>query len=179
MATSMVARGKIIKAAQEGLAIGSGWALDEAGRPTGTAADALKGCILPMGGHKGAALAMIIEVLAGLMTGAAYGKDVIWQYSGSSEPSNVGHLFIALNISGFINIQEFQTRMDNMVDDLKTMKKAYGFEEIRMPGEKSRRSVAINKKEGIEVSEELLEKLTKDAVELDVELPSPINEMTV
>jgi hypothetical protein len=69
-AMSNVARGKIHDALRDGSAIGEGWAIDPTGRPTSDPTAALAGSILPSGGHKGLALATIVEVLAGVLTGA-------------------------------------------------------------------------------------------------------------
>jgi len=172
MATSVVARGKIIKAAQENTMIPKDWALDEEGKPTEDAKAALKGCILPMGGHKGAALAMAIEILAGLMTGAGFGKDVIWQYSDSPEPSNVGNLFIAINPRGFMTDDEFKDRMDEIIGEMKGLAKAHGFAEIRIPGEKRRMLSEANKDKGVALSKALVEELKEFSTTLNVEMPS-------
>jgi len=172
MATSIAARGKIIKAAQENTPIPMEWALDEEGKPTTDAKAALKGCILPMGGHKGAALAMAIEMLAGLLTGAGFGKGVIWQYSDSPEPSNVGNLFIALNPGGFMTEDEFKDKMDQMIGEMKGLAKAYGFTEIRIPGEKRRMLAKTNMERGIALSQDLFEKLKDFAIKLNVKMPS-------
>ena len=174
MATSIVARGKIIKAAQEGNLIGSDWALDEVGKPTTDAKAALKGCILPMGAHKGAALAMAIEMMAGLLTGAGYGKGVIWQYSDSPQPSNVGHLLIAFNPEGFLDKATIKSRMDDMIKEMKGMPKAIGIEEIRMPGERERELVKVNLENGITLSKELVEKFEQLSAKLSVPMPKSI-----
>lgn len=171
LATSIVARGKIIKAAQENSPISANWALDEEGRPTIDAKAALKGCILPMGAHKGAALAMAIEILAGLLTGAGFGKGVIWQYSDSPEPSNVGNLFIALNPKGFMSEDEFKSKMDEVISDMKDLAKAQGFTEIRIPGENRRLLAGTNKVRGIALSKELVERLEAFSIKFNVEMP--------
>ncbi|MFZ5943255.1 MAG: Ldh family oxidoreductase [Bacillota bacterium] len=174
MATSIVARGKIIKAAQEGEPIGPDWALDSEGKPTADAKEALKGCILPMGAHKGAALAMAIEMLSGLLTGAGYGKGVIWQYSDSLDPSNVGHLMIAINPQGFLDLEEIRSRMDAMIGEMKSLPKAYGYDEIRMPGERERELAKTNYARGISLGKELLEKFEQLSVKFSVPLPESI-----
>ncbi|KJS83032.1 MAG: hypothetical protein JM58_13480 [Peptococcaceae bacterium BICA1-8] len=174
MATSIVARGKIIKAAQEGNLIGPDWALDEEGKPTTDAKAALKGCILPMGAHKGAALAMAIEMMAGLLTGAGYGKGVIWQYSDSPQPSNVGHLLIAFNPEGFLDKATIKSKMDDMIKQMKDMPKAIGVEEIRMPGARERELVKINLENGITLSKELVEKFEQLSAKLSVPMPKSI-----
>ncbi|MFZ7104055.1 MAG: Ldh family oxidoreductase [Peptococcaceae bacterium] len=171
LATSIVARGRIIKAALEGLPLEPGWALDSKGKPTTNAGAALQGCILPMAQHKGAALAMAVEILAGLLTGAGYGKDVIWQMSDLPLPGNVGHLLISFNPEGFLNIPVIKAKMDSMMKEMKSLPKAYGFTEIRIPGEKGRKMAESNKQKGIILSRELVEKFAHLAVKLSVPLP--------
>jgi LDH2 family malate/lactate/ureidoglycolate dehydrogenase len=71
VACSVAARGHILLAAREGQPIPEGWALDESGSPTTEAHAALQGTLLPMGGHKGIGIAMLVECLAGAMTATA------------------------------------------------------------------------------------------------------------
>lgn len=75
VACSVAARGHILIAAREGKPIPEGWALDEQGAPTTDARRALRGALLPMGGHKGIGIAMMIECLAGAMAASAAGLD--------------------------------------------------------------------------------------------------------
>jgi LDH2 family malate/lactate/ureidoglycolate dehydrogenase len=80
MATSVVARGKIRRAMQTGEAIPAGWALDADGRETTDARRAYEGIVLPLGGPKGSGLSLMMEIVAGVMSGAAYGGKVGDQY---------------------------------------------------------------------------------------------------
>ncbi|MCX7779514.1 MAG: Ldh family oxidoreductase, partial [Negativicutes bacterium] len=89
LATSIVARGKIIEAAREGKPIPDTWALDKDGNPTTDARKAMEGVILPMAGPKGYALSLAVEHLAGVFTGAGFGRDVAWQYGDSEAEANV------------------------------------------------------------------------------------------
>lgn len=174
MATSVVARGKIIKAAKEGKEIELGWALDEDGKPTTDPNKALKGCILPMGGHKGSAITMLIELMSGLLTGAGYGKQVAWQYDESSGKGNVGHVFCAMNPEGFLNIDEVRNRMDSFYDEIKNMPKAQGFDSIRLPGESRRESIVKNTMNGIELNETLYKTLVELGDNLNVKMPEAL-----
>lgn len=174
MATSIVARGKIIKAAKEGTSIPSGWALDADGNPTTDASEALKGCLLPMGGHKGSAITMIIELMAGLLTGAGYGKQVAWQYDETAGKGNVGHIFCAINPEGFMDIEETLGRMDSFYDEIKEMARAVGHDSIRLPGERKRQNMAINIENGIKVNDSLYNTLLELGNEYNVEMPKVI-----
>jgi len=174
MATSVVARGKIIKAAKEGKEIELGWALDEDGKPTTDPNKALKGCILPMGEHKGSAISMLIELMSGLLTGAGYGKQVAWQYDESSGKGNVGHVFCAMNPEGFIDINELRSKMDSFYNEIKEMPKAQGFDSIRLPGESRRESMVENTKKGIELNETLYKTLVELGNNLNVKMPEAL-----
>ena len=76
IANTAVARGKIYLAAERGETIPAGWAADETGTPTTDAAQAVHGLILPMAGHKGYVISFMMDVLAGVLTGSSFGRDV-------------------------------------------------------------------------------------------------------
>ena len=99
LATSRVARGNILTASQKGNPIPEGWALDADGAPTTDPAAALKGSMVPMAGAKGAALALMIEVLAAALTGAAFGRDATSFFDAGGNPPNTGQLMIAIDPS--------------------------------------------------------------------------------
>ncbi|MCY0900262.1 MAG: Ldh family oxidoreductase [Firmicutes bacterium] len=101
LATSVVARGHIIEAARRGETIPEGWAIDAEGRPTTDPLAALQGAVLPMAGPKGYALALMVEIFAGVLSGAGVGPGVANPYARGSGPSNVGHFFLALNPRAF------------------------------------------------------------------------------
>jgi (2R)-3-sulfolactate dehydrogenase (NADP+) len=101
LALSQVARGKILTAAQKGEPIPAGWATDEQGRPTTDAAAALKGALQPIGGAKGAALALMVEVLAVALTGAKFGFEASSFFDAQGAPPGVGQLLVAIDADGF------------------------------------------------------------------------------
>lgn len=101
MALSEVARGKILKASQEGKAIPAGWAKDTHGNPTTDAAAALKGTLQPMGGAKGAALVLMVEILAAALVGASLSGEATSFFDGDGAPPNVGQLLIVIDPGAF------------------------------------------------------------------------------
>ena len=159
MATSVVARGKIIVAAQKGMDIPVGWAVDKEGHPTTNADEALEGAVLPVGGPKGYAISMFIDILAGVLTGAGFGKYVNNMYENWDEPQNVGHIFIAIDINRFIPIDVFKERMDGYIREIKAEPKADGVEEILIPGEIEFRRVIERMEKGIELPEKVAKEL--------------------
>ena len=110
MATSVSARGKIILAAKNGTEIPLGWAVDEEGNDTRDPSAALKGVLLPFGGHKGYAVAVMVEVLSGLLSGAGYGPTMNEHYNRHDVPVNSGNLFAAVDVSRFVPLEEVQAR---------------------------------------------------------------------
>ncbi len=161
MATSVVARGKIIVAAQKGEDIPLGWAIDKDGNPTTDAFAALEGSVLPVGGPKGYGISMFIDILAGVLTGAGFGRYVNNMYENWEEPQNVGHFYLAIDINRFIPIETFKERMDLYIREIKAEPKAIGITEILIPGEIEHRLVLKRKKEGIVLPIKVVEELTE------------------
>ena len=170
MATSVVARGKIIMASQKGMDIPLGWAVDKNGKPTTNADEALDGAVLPVGGPKGYAISMFIDILAGVLTGAGFGKYVNNMYENWDEPQNVGHIFIAIDINRFIPIQFFKERMDRYINEIKAEPKADGVEEILIPGEIEFRKVIERKNNGIELPSKVVQELDEIGKRYSVDL---------
>jgi LDH2 family malate/lactate/ureidoglycolate dehydrogenase len=168
MSSSTVARGNIILAAREGREIPPGWAIDAEGRPTTDPGKALEGAVLPVGGAKGYALALAVEVMSGIISGSAYGPEVGWIYDDSLEPVNIGHSFIAIDISRLMPVETFHERMADMIRGIKAVPLAEGFERIFIPGERRQIKAQARMNEGIPVSDNLLKELNELARELGV-----------
>ena len=151
MATSIIARGNIIVAQKKGQAIPEGWALDPNGEPTTDASQALLGTVLTMAGHKGYALALMIEVFSSVLSGAAIGPEIGSMYKNMDRKQDVGHFFCLLNIAAFLDVADFKRRMDETIDSIKSSKRRPGVDEILIPGERSSRKAAENEAAGIVV----------------------------
>ena len=164
MATSVAARGKIRRAAQDKGQIPAGWALDAEGRPTTDAEAAYNGILLPVGGPKGSGLSLMMEAMAGVMSGANFGGEVGNQYFDFDAPQNVGHLFMAMRPNLFMPQAEYEARLDVLVDRAKATPLAAGFDEILMPGERETRLVVERKAKGVPVPKADLEMLRGEAV---------------
>lgn len=170
MATSVVARGKIIVAAQKGEDIPPGWAIDKYGNPTTDANLALEGAVLPVGGPKGYAISMFIDILSGVLTGAGFGKYVNNMYENWEEPQNVGHFFLVIDINKFMPIDSFKTRMDTYISELKGEPTAPGVEEIMIPGEIEFKRALDRKENGIELPINVVTDLYKLGQRYDLDL---------
>lgn len=159
MATSVVARGNIIAAQKAGRPIPEGWALDVEGRPTTDAAAALAGTVLAMAGHKGSALAMLVEVFCGVLSGAAVGSEVGSMYKHMDRPQNVGHFFCLFDATAFLEVGEMKRRLDAMIDRIKACRRRPGVAEILVPGEQEHRKAEHNRRSGIPLGPETIEEL--------------------
>ena len=149
LSTSSAARGKLIQAAKAGRAIPNDWAVDEAGNPTTDAALALAGSLLPMGGAKGYALAMAIEILCSVLTGTAWGPRIGWMYDEKREPVRMGHFMLAMDVRRFAKWADYLQRMDEFRREIKAVEKAKGTTEILIPGERRARLAAARREHGI------------------------------
>lgn len=171
LATSKIARGKIIAASKKNIPIPDDWAFDVNGEPTTDAHRALAGTVATMAGHKGYALALMIEMFSSVLSGAAIGSDVGSMYKNLDRSQNVGHFFCLFDIAAFVDRNEFIQRADTIIDRLKAGRKRPGVQEILVPGERSSRIAAQNGKMGIPVSGDTLSELEEWCARLGVPFP--------
>lgn len=134
MAPSVAARGKIYTAYRQGEKIPSDWALDARGKPTDDPVAALEGVMLPIGGPKGSALALMMDIFSGVLSGSAFAGHVTGPYD-FSRPANVGHFLIAIKPDLFMTLEEFKDRMDYLYRRVVESDKMDGVERIYFPGE--------------------------------------------
>ncbi|MCW2406869.1 LDH2 family malate/lactate/ureidoglycolate dehydrogenase [Sphingobium sp. B1D7B] len=148
IANTGVARGKIYLARQKGLEIPLGWALDAEGRETTDPVAALGGVTLPMAGHKGYAISVMMDMLSGVLSGSAFGASVNGPYQ-AEKPGGVGHLMIAMKIDAFQPRAQFESRMERLIAELRATPLAVGYDEIVYPGELEARNDARHRREGL------------------------------
>lgn len=134
MAPSTAARGKLYKAVRRSEKISLDWALDANGHQTDDPAAALKGVMLPMGGPKGSALAIMMDVFSGVLSGSAFAGGVTGPYD-PSKVSDVGRLMVAIKPDIFLTIDDFKDRMDFLFRKVTKSEKAPGTERVYFPGE--------------------------------------------
>jgi LDH2 family malate/lactate/ureidoglycolate dehydrogenase len=165
MSSSLVARGKIRRAHRQGEKIPMGWALDESGMPTDDPGAALKGTLLPIGGPKGYGLALMVDVLAGMLSGAQFGRDIktFHQLTG---PTGVGALVLAIRVERFMPLGQFRALMTGYMESIRGSRKAKGTARIYLPGEIEAEKEKMSRERGIELKaasiemvNQLLEKL--------------------
>jgi (2R)-3-sulfolactate dehydrogenase (NADP+) len=154
LSLSKVARGKVMAANQRGEAIPEGWALDEHGVPTTDAAAALKGSMIPAGEAKGAALALLVEILAASLTGANHSFKASSFFDAEGPPPGVGQMIIAIDAGASAGFADRLTTLLNAIT---------GQEGTRLPGESrfARRKKATSK--GLLMPQDLHNKLSSMA----------------
>jgi LDH2 family malate/lactate/ureidoglycolate dehydrogenase len=152
MSPAVAARGKIRRAERRGESIPLGYALDADGRPTTDPKAALGGVVLPIGGHKGSGLSMLMDIFGGVISGANYGGDVGDQYRSYDRPQDVGHFFLVMKPDLFVSGQDYRTRMDTLIERVHTSPTADGSDEVLIPGEPERRHERARRKSGIPYS---------------------------
>ncbi len=139
MGTSQVARGRVVEAQRAGRPIPEGWAVDTEGRPTTDPTAALAGAMVPMGGDKGFALALLVEMLAAGLAGAAVGPQIGDRFK---SPTNFGHAFWVIDPAAVS--PGFEARAQGVVGDLHRMG-------ARVPGDRRRAERAQREAAGIEL----------------------------
>ncbi len=185
LATSVVPSGKLEVYDRLGKAIPEGWATDESGVSTTNPTHVLtnlyrglgEGGIFPLGGegelhggHKGYGLATMVEVLCGVMSGANMLRDVTFRKNGNTNQPRVGHFFMALDPSLFIDIEQFKARMDDIITRLKGAEKAEGQSRIFVHGEKEFDEHNRRVREGIPIDERTADILMGYSQEFGIEL---------
>ena len=171
LATSLVARGNIIAAQKKGERISQGWALDPEGNPTTDASQALLGTVMTMAGHKGYALALMVEALSSVLSGAAIGSSIGSMYKNLDRKQDVGHFFCLLDIDAFLDVAEFKRRMDETIDRINSCRMRPGGEEILVPGERSDRTTKKNLHEGIKLDAATVTELRQMCSEFNITFP--------
>jgi LDH2 family malate/lactate/ureidoglycolate dehydrogenase len=162
MAPSVAARGKIYKALRRGEQIPSDWALDKDGRQTQDPAAALEGVMLPMGGPKGSAIALMMDVFSGVLSGSAFAGHVTNPYD-PSRPADVGHFLVAIKPDLFMSIEEFKERMDYLYQRVVGSERMTGTDRIYFPGEIEDLNKEKRLKDGIPLVAAEIQALNKEA----------------
>ena len=156
LALTTVVRGKIMMAMQKGEKIPEGWALDRDGRPTTDPKEAIeRGSLFPIGGAKGAMLALAFELVCAALTGAAIGPEADSFFSEQGNKPRIGQAFLALDPGALAGLEKYFERVETVVAAM------LADEGVRLPGAKRFASEKKLRAEGIDVPDELLAKIEK------------------
>ena len=146
---SKVARGKILVAANQEESIPEGWAVDAVGNPTTDPKEALAGSLLPIGGAKGAALALIVEILSASLASSNYGFEASSFFTSDGAPPNIGQFFLIIDGQAFGG-KSFLSRIEVLMTAISDQPGA------RLPGCRRFNLRETMKKEGIDVAEKYI-----------------------
>jgi L-2-hydroxycarboxylate dehydrogenase (NAD+) len=169
IATSVSSFGNIRQYIIRNEPLPEGWVVhSKTGKPVTDPKEVGEGVLLPIGGHKGAGLALIIGLLGGVLNGAAFGRDVVDFMGPGTNPTNTGQSVIALDIERFIAPEVFAAEMDRQLNELRSSAKLPGFDRIRMPGEERQRRRAERIRDGVPLPPPLIKQLDELAASLKI-----------
>jgi ureidoglycolate dehydrogenase (NAD+) len=168
MSTAAFAGSSVRKSSGAGDQLPPGVALDADGQPTTDPSAVARGCLLPAAGPKGFALALMVEILSGLLSGAAIGQEVGSLFNTWDRPVNIGHLFIAIHIDQFMPRRIFLERLQMLLRWIAECPRQKEEEPIRFPGEVRGHYKALYERDGIPMEDRAVEVLNRLADELKV-----------
>jgi LDH2 family malate/lactate/ureidoglycolate dehydrogenase len=173
MATTVAAVGKIKVLAQRGEPMPEGWMVGRDGRPLTDPTRREEGLLLPIGGAKGYGLALAIGLLAGVLNGAAFGRDLIDFTKEAGRPTNTGQFVAAIRVSAFAEPEAFGRAADAVFDQMRAAAPLPGHDPVRIPGERRETTRQDRMAAGIPLHRNLRGELASIAGELGIPpLPS-------
>jgi L-2-hydroxycarboxylate dehydrogenase (NAD+) len=168
MATTVTAYGKVKAKAKSGEQMPEGWMVDRQGKPLLDPNRADEGFLLPIGGHKGYGLALIVGLLAGTLGGGAMGKEVVDFNKDHKTYTNTGQSILVIDPSAFGDLSGFKTKVDVVANDIHASQRMPGVERVWLPGEQSDLRRIENAATGIAVAKGLLTELQGLAQQLGI-----------
>ena len=166
MATTVAAYGKVKAKAKRGEPMPEGWMIDRQGQPLLDPTRANEGFLLPIGGHKGYGLALVVGLLAGTLQGAAMGRDVVDFNQDHTTPTNTGQAILVIDLKAFGEPEDFKHAVDRLVRDIRTSERLPGVERIWLPGEQSHGRRDEYAKTGIPIAPAVLGELDQMATQM-------------
>jgi len=164
MATSVVAEGKLRVARAKHVPLAPGVIVDKDGNPSIDAEDYYAGgMLLPFGGHKGYGLSVVVDLLGRHLTGG----DKL----AGDEAVSFGNFMFVVKVDAFRPLAEFQQVVSGRLEQIKSVKKAPGFDEVLVPGEPERRTMAQRERDGITLPEDTVKDLSSLADRYGVAMP--------
>lgn len=168
IATTVASHGSIKVKAQLGEPLPAGWVVDAEGRPITDPDRADEGFLVPIGGYKGAGLNFMIGVLAGIMNGAAFGRDVVEFRKDLATPTNTGQAILVIRPDIFLDMDEYKRSMDRHLREFRNSASVTG-DPIRLPGERAAEREEECRRLGVPLPDELLAQLGRLADRLAVD----------
>jgi len=169
IATTVVSYGTIKAHALQGRDLPEGWMVDRTtGEPLTDPRRSHEGLLLPFGGYKGSGLALMLGLLAGVLNGAAFGRDVVDFNADLASQTNTGQFMVALDIARFLPLEAFKAEIDRHLRDLKNSQVLPGVDAIRLPGERRRQCQTERARDGVPILPAVLAQLDALAKELAI-----------
>jgi LDH2 family malate/lactate/ureidoglycolate dehydrogenase len=169
IATTVVSYGTVKAYKLQGKPMPADWMVSaKDGKPITDSAKSAEGLLMPIGGHKGSGLALVLGLLAGVLNGAAFGREVVDFNADDDSACNTGHFIIALDVSRFMPIAAFKSEVDRQLRELKSSKMLPGFDSIRLPGEQREARRMDRRSNGVPVFPEVIEQLDRLTSELKI-----------
>jgi LDH2 family malate/lactate/ureidoglycolate dehydrogenase len=171
MATTTVAAGKIFKAYFNGEPrIPEGWAFNPEGSPTTDTLEAYRGMLMPLGGYKGSGLGMMVEILCGVLGGAAMSTEVAGIRT-AGRPMRTGQVYLAIDVARFLPLETFTARMEELVRKVKATPAGPGYDEVLVAGDPEWRTEAERRRNGIPIPDGNWREMLKAAERVGVAPP--------
>jgi len=171
---SSVAGGKLLLAREKGEKIPFGWATDREGKPTDDPTVGFAGYLLPLGGHKGFGLSLMIDILCGVLSGGAFQFDIKSMYDFPDQPSKTGHLMMVIDPEAFLGKDAFLERIGAFCATIKASPMWDDTARMLIPGELEHERMLARRSEGLPLPRSLLDDLTAIAAKLGVPMPGTI-----
>ncbi len=168
---SMVANGKLILAAANGEKIPKDWIMDRDGLPTDDPTEIYRDAVMmPFAAHKGYGFAVMVEILSGILAGAAITQDVHSWNTVPGSDSGTGHCFIAVNPEFFGGLDDFRSRVDVLIERLTSTPPAPGVEKVFYPGEIEFERERVALENGVLLPKASLEELQRAAALVNLKI---------
>ena len=168
VANTVAARQKIFSYAREGWKLPDGWAMDKDGNPTNDPQEAINGLLMPVGGHKGAGLATMIDLILGTLAGGTYSR-AICANTVTDKAQHIAHLFFLMNPDFYMSRNALDASAAQYAADFKAVRKKADVSEILLPGELEEKTIRDRKANGIPLSLAVIATLNDYADKIGVE----------
>jgi len=162
MATSVVARGKVVLSKKNGKPVPEGWGLDKTGVPT-TDPDAIldNGFMLPFGDYKGYGISLFIDLMCSCLAGGTNSRTTPSFWNDYENPQNLGYFMLVIDPEKFLPLDVFKSRVDNTLEEFKACPTAPGVERVYIAGEIEAEKERESRKLGVEISDAVAAELRK------------------
>jgi LDH2 family malate/lactate/ureidoglycolate dehydrogenase len=171
---SSVAGGKLLLAKEKGEKIPFGWATDSEGKPTDDPVEGFAGFLLPLGGHKGFGLSLMVDILCGVLSGGAFQFDLQSMYKKPEDPSSTGHLMLVIDPDAFLGKDAFLARIGAFCETIKASPMWDDTARMLIPGELENEMMNRRLKDGIPLPRSLYDDLVDISKRLDCKIPNVI-----